>query len=236
MAHQRLACQAWRCIGGEVWRLVRKVGNGFRPAEAAAALGVPPSTLRLYSVRFGELLSSAAATPKERSGGRPGFRLYSDRDLDVLREGKVLLGRGLTYEESLLELKQRWSRSQRQADLRARASASSAEPETPYGARGAIHSGDSPKPQIGEPCDTSASDSLGYAVVIPDPARTSVSEGQWVGLASTLLSSLGGAQAVAEEWRRIVEERNAELAILRERLEDLEERRRRSWWRRLFGY
>lgn len=195
-------------------------GGGHRPAEAATVLGVPPSTLRLYSVRFAPLLSDAAARPVERGGGRPGFRLYSERDLAVLREGKVLLERGLTYEEALAELRRRW-RPRAVGRIGGRvAPLPEASAVGEEGGEGPVAEGPA-APRAATPTVPSAA----------DVER----EKAWSALVANLLGTLASAQAVAEEWRRIVEERNAEMAVLRERLRQAEERARRPWWRRLLG-
>ena len=81
-------------------------GDGFRPAEAAEKLGLPASTLRVYSVRFGELLSEGASEPPPTSEGKPGMRLYTAQDLGVLRRAKDLLGRGMTYDRAVSELRE----------------------------------------------------------------------------------------------------------------------------------
>lgn len=66
---------------------------------------MPPSTLRVYSTKFAELLSEAASNPPVSADGRTGHRLYSDRDLVILAKAKELLGRGLTYDQALAELR-----------------------------------------------------------------------------------------------------------------------------------
>lgn len=77
----------------------------WKPAEAARKLGMPPSTLRVYSTKFTELLSEAASNPPVSADGRTGHRLYCERDLVVLAKAKEALGRGLTYEQALAELR-----------------------------------------------------------------------------------------------------------------------------------
>ena len=77
----------------------------LKPAEAAKRLGMPPSTLRVYSTKFGEMLSDAASNPPVSSDGRTGHRLYSDRDLVILAKAKEALARGLTYDQALAELR-----------------------------------------------------------------------------------------------------------------------------------
>jgi DNA-binding transcriptional MerR regulator len=74
-------------------------GRFFRPGEAAEAIGIKPSTLRVYVQRFGELLGDDANT-----GERDGGRLYTERDVETLRRARDLIARGLTYERALAEL------------------------------------------------------------------------------------------------------------------------------------
>lgn len=194
---------------------------GYRPAEAAHLLGVPPSTLRLYSVRFASLLSPSAAQPVERGGGRPGYRIYTARDLDVLRDGKSLLERGLTYDEALEELSERWRpvpRRLRQPERSPRDEEEN-EPEAPEAAAvSAAVAASGPLSVVGAPA-------VGW------PAR----EEEWRTLVGSLLRGLNSAQTLAEEWRRISEERAEEIAALREQLRIAEEEARKPWWRRLFG-
>lgn len=191
--------------------------EGYRPAEAAAALGVPASTLRLYSVRFSTLLSEEAANPTERAGGRPGFRLYSEQDLAVLREGKALLEKGSTYDEALRELRRRWRpRLVRPVDA---VPLSTGQPVAHP-----TEMQDEPAPRHRGPVGLVASTRI-------EAERDEV----WKALVSGLVNNLSSAQALAEEWRRLVEDRNAEIATLRRRLREAEEAARVSWWRRLFG-
>lgn len=77
----------------------------LKPAEAAKRLGMPPSTLRVYSTKFAEMLSDGASNPPVSSDGRTGHRLYSDRDLVILAKAKEALARGLTYDQALAELR-----------------------------------------------------------------------------------------------------------------------------------
>jgi len=208
---------SWRRYGGDCVE-----DSGSRPAEAAITLGVPASTLRLYSVRFASLLSEGAAHPIERAGGRPGFRIYMEQDLALLREGKKLLEQGLTYDEALAELRRRYRpRLVRPQERPTRGSEQIAREEEA-----------APAPPSGTPAPQVAPEQVAPREAAPrEPER----ESAWLGLTGQLLASLTSAQAVAEEWRRIVEERNAEIAVLRERLRAAEERAGRSWWRRLFG-
>jgi DNA-binding transcriptional MerR regulator len=95
----------------------------LRPGEAASAIGVKPSTLRVYVQRFAELLSEDA------SGDRPGYRFYSARDVELLRHAKDLLGRGFTYERTIAELRGQVESAQGRSDGR-RARGRRAEIET----------------------------------------------------------------------------------------------------------
>ncbi|MBI2953157.1 MAG: MerR family transcriptional regulator [Chloroflexi bacterium] len=72
----------------------------LKPAEVCKRLDLAPSTLRIYSAKFRELLSGAAS-----GAGVGGHRLYSSRDVLVLSRAKELLGQGLTYDQTLAELK-----------------------------------------------------------------------------------------------------------------------------------
>src|SRR5919205_3905417 len=67
----------------------------YRPREAAAQLGIAPTTLRLWSTRFAALLRPSAR--KEEGGG--AHRRYTAADLRVLSRAKPLLADGLTYAE-----------------------------------------------------------------------------------------------------------------------------------------
>lgn len=72
----------------------------FRPGEAGAAIGIKPSTLRVYAQRFTELLSEEATAED-----RPGYRFYTQRDVEVLKKARELLDRGFTYERASAELR-----------------------------------------------------------------------------------------------------------------------------------
>ncbi len=77
----------------------------LRPAEVCKRLGMPASTLRIYSTKFGELLSEGAKRPTVGPEGRVGHRIYNSRDLLVLSRAKELLAQGLTYDQTLAELR-----------------------------------------------------------------------------------------------------------------------------------
>lgn len=70
----------------------------YRAGEVSTRLGIPPSTLRLYSVRFARWLSPGAAAPGG-AGGRRGHRSYTAEDLAILARVKELLARGRTVAE-----------------------------------------------------------------------------------------------------------------------------------------
>ncbi|MDA8188793.1 MAG: MerR family transcriptional regulator [Dehalococcoidales bacterium] len=77
----------------------------LKPAEVCEKLAMPPSTLRVYSTRFADVLSETARKPPVGPDGRVGHRLYNGRDLVVLTKAKELLAQGLTYEQVLAELR-----------------------------------------------------------------------------------------------------------------------------------
>jgi DNA-binding transcriptional MerR regulator len=86
----------WRS-DGEWWRPMAVL---YRPGEAGRAVGVKPSTLRVYVQRFSDLLSDDATAAE-----RPGYRLFTERDVTLLKQARTLLGRGLTYERAAAELR-----------------------------------------------------------------------------------------------------------------------------------
>src|SRR5581483_4448545 len=98
-------------IPGDPMALVHDPTVLLRPGEAAAAIGIKPSTLRVYVQRFGELLSAEVA-----SAERPGYRLYTARDVELLRRAKEMLARGFTYERTAAELRPAARRRGRRTD------------------------------------------------------------------------------------------------------------------------
>src|SRR5262245_39788961 len=72
----------------------------MRPGEAGRAIGVKPSTLRIYAQRFADLLSDDAA-----GSGHNGYRVFSQQDVALLRQARELLERGLTYERAASQLR-----------------------------------------------------------------------------------------------------------------------------------
>lgn len=69
----------------------------YRPKAAAQIIGIGESTLRAWSHEFADLLSP---------GARPGTaaRRYSDQDLALLKHARVLLDRGLTFDQAGAQL------------------------------------------------------------------------------------------------------------------------------------
>ena len=63
-------------------------------------VGIKPSTLRVYVQRFGELLSDDAT-----AADRPGYRLFTDQDVSLLKQARELLDRGFTYERAASQLR-----------------------------------------------------------------------------------------------------------------------------------
>lgn len=72
----------------------------YRPGEASRMVCIKPSTLRVYVQRFAELLSDEATAVD-----RPGYRLFTDSDINVLRQARELLDRGFTYERAMAHLR-----------------------------------------------------------------------------------------------------------------------------------
>src|SRR5262247_857249 len=77
MDSRRLMAVRWRC-DGERWRSMTVL---YRPGEAGRAVGVKPSTLRVYVQRFSDLLSDDATAAE-----RPGYRLFTERDVTLLKQ------------------------------------------------------------------------------------------------------------------------------------------------------
>ncbi|MGN6362159.1 MAG: MerR family transcriptional regulator [Thermomicrobiales bacterium] len=69
----------------------------YRPREAAAQLGIAPTTLRLWSTQFATLLSTSAR--KEEGSRAAAHRRYTADDVRLLSRVKHLLADGLTYAE-----------------------------------------------------------------------------------------------------------------------------------------
>jgi DNA-binding transcriptional MerR regulator len=63
-------------------------------------VGIKPSTLRVYVQRFAELLSDDAT-----AADRPGYRLFTEQDVSLLRQARELLDRGFTYERAAAQLR-----------------------------------------------------------------------------------------------------------------------------------
>lgn len=74
--------------------------NLITPGEVAQMLGVSSSTLRRWSSRFAEYLSSGAGLSSAGSGSH-SHRRYSQEDVAVLRTIRDMLSQGYTYEHIL---------------------------------------------------------------------------------------------------------------------------------------
>ena len=72
----------------------------YRPGEAGRMIGIKPSTLRVYVQRFSDLLSDDAT-----AADRPGYRLFTDQDVSLLKQARELLDRGFTYERAAAQLR-----------------------------------------------------------------------------------------------------------------------------------
>ncbi len=71
----------------------------YRPREIASELGIAPSTLRLWSVQFGNELSDPARKASVDNSAPWAQRRYTEEDLEVLLRVKAMLVQGLTYDE-----------------------------------------------------------------------------------------------------------------------------------------
>jgi DNA-binding transcriptional MerR regulator len=96
----------------------------LRPGEAGRAIGIKPSTLRIYAQRFADLLSEDAG-----GSGHNGYRVFSQQDVAVLRQARELLERGLTYERAASQLRGAGHGSRAPASPRRREGARAADPE-----------------------------------------------------------------------------------------------------------
>src|SRR5207248_9470540 len=96
----------------------------MRPGEAGRAIGVKPSTLRIYAQRFADLLSEDAG-----GSGHNGYRVFSQQDVALLRQARQLLERGLTYERAASHLRGAGHGSRPSAVPRRREGARAADPE-----------------------------------------------------------------------------------------------------------
>jgi DNA-binding transcriptional MerR regulator len=76
----------------------------FKPQDVAQELVISPSTLRLWSSRFADLLSDQARKVSPDGTGAMAQRRYAESDLSLLLRAKELLGQGLTYEEARIRL------------------------------------------------------------------------------------------------------------------------------------
>ncbi|MCL4458598.1 MAG: helix-turn-helix domain-containing protein [Chloroflexi bacterium] len=84
-----------------------------KPAQVAKRLDLAPSTLRVYSSKFAEVLSESASNPPLSADGKAGHRLYTPRDITILAKAKDLLSKGMTYDQVLGELRSIYGASRR---------------------------------------------------------------------------------------------------------------------------
>jgi DNA-binding transcriptional MerR regulator len=75
----------------------------YLPGEVAQKLAIAPATLRLWSNKFSEFLSSGAGS---RNGKNRIQRRYTEEDLECLKQIKFLLGQGKTYSQALHQIKE----------------------------------------------------------------------------------------------------------------------------------
>jgi DNA-binding transcriptional MerR regulator len=79
------------------WRYLNRAGDmgnsDLTPGQVAALLGTAPSTLRLWSVKFGRHLSPTA------QAGHGARRHYTPDDLSVLERARGLLAEGRPFED-----------------------------------------------------------------------------------------------------------------------------------------
>ncbi len=75
----------------------------LRPKDILDELAISPSSLRLWSTRFAELLSPDAQ-PSQTDKGGAAQRRYSPSDLELFRSAQRFLASGKTYEETRLAL------------------------------------------------------------------------------------------------------------------------------------
>ena len=71
--------------------------NSVRSKQVCDHLGVPATTLRLWSTTFEEFLSPGAQTSLTEKG-TPAQRRYTEDDIALLAKVQELLGIGLTYD------------------------------------------------------------------------------------------------------------------------------------------
>ncbi len=72
----------------------------LRPKDLIDQLAISASALRLWSEKFGPVLSPGASKSQTETGGS-AQRRYTQEDLAVLARAKQLLGESKTYEETL---------------------------------------------------------------------------------------------------------------------------------------
>lgn len=185
----------------------------FRPAEAAAKMGIPASTLRVYSTRFAEILAEMASSPPLSPEGRPGHRLYTLRDLALLERAKSLLAKGMTYEQALAELK-------------ATASVAFGQRALPKG------TGTGPSGGAVGPTEREASlAALGRLAEALEKATLA-----WQAATTQRDQELVHLQATLAAQEKRIEELSALVQEFSARMEQAEKHRPRGFWARIRGY
>lgn len=73
--------------------------NTYRPQQLCALLSIAPTTLRLWTVEFSGFLSPGA-TGSVNGVGQHTHRRFLESDVTTLRRVRVLLSRGLSYNDA----------------------------------------------------------------------------------------------------------------------------------------
>lgn len=71
----------------------------LKPQDVARDLGISPSTLRLWSSRFADLLGDQARKLSADGTASTAQRRYTDADVAMFMQAKDLLAQGLTYDD-----------------------------------------------------------------------------------------------------------------------------------------
>jgi DNA-binding transcriptional MerR regulator len=79
-------------------------GELRQPGDVAGELGISTSTLRRWAKEFNPYLSQSAGKPSRTGTGGATHRRYTRSDVEFLGTVKVLLGRGMTYDQVIEHL------------------------------------------------------------------------------------------------------------------------------------
>ncbi len=190
------------------------------PAEAASHLGLPTSTLRLYSVRFRSLLSEHAA-PTRAGVGRIGHRRYTDKDLEMLAGARDLVKSGSSFDEALTELGGRPPQSLTQATDRDGLPTRLKRQSGQLASHADTHLTQRSVEANGEPISRQSIESGAKEAPSIQPAALN----QFIA-------------AAIEGWRSLAQHQRAEIDRLQNRVTELENEireMRRPWWQRIFS-